>query len=208
MNCFRTVLILTWKMHWCISQRGWPCHDWPGRTSASRTARAPQCTAAVESLCRYLSFARDRRPTLSVDCRRCWLPVHLHLDASLCTCLIATDKPPNLLYHIGLWYNFRSIWRYDDGTIVSPRRVSLSRYMRSLIFRLCQLHTECFFFILSITTILFCILHWNIVSLLCVEYYLVTKMILNQILMMFSRRLKITRKFLQTISGFNNQFIK
>jgi len=96
-ECFRTVLILTWKMHWCISQRGWPCHDWPGRTSASRTARAPQCTAAVESLCRYLSFARDRRPTLSVDCRRCWLPVHLHLDAISALVL----SPPNLLYHIG-----------------------------------------------------------------------------------------------------------
>lgn len=49
----------------------------PHRCGASRRARAPQCTAAVESLCRYcrglslLALTRDRRPTLSVDCRRC-----------------------------------------------------------------------------------------------------------------------------------------
>lgn len=67
------------------------------RCGASRRARAPQCTAAVESLCRYcrglslLALTRDRRPTLSVDCRRCWLPVHLHPDAR-CT-LISSRLP-------------------------------------------------------------------------------------------------------------------
>lgn len=74
-------------------------------TGASRTARAPQCTAAVESLCRYyclsLQLARDRRPTLSVDCRRCWLLVHLHPDAI--SVLVSSPRcigePPNLLYH-------------------------------------------------------------------------------------------------------------
>lgn len=82
----------------------------PHRCGASRRARAPQCTAAVESLCRHclslLALTRDRRLTLSVDCRRCWLPAHLRPDAMhisgphlVAPRLSRADEPPNLLYH-------------------------------------------------------------------------------------------------------------
>lgn len=97
----------------------------PHTGAPSRTARAPQCTAAIESLCRYyclsLQLARDRRPTLSVDCRRCWLPVHLHPRRDLCTRLVAPLHRWTAESIISHWMWFPAV--YDKTTRLSFRPV-------------------------------------------------------------------------------------
>jgi len=108
------------------------------RCGASRRARAPQCTAAVESLCRYcrglslLALTRDRRPTLSVDCRRCWLPVHLHPDAR-CTLISSPRVSParrpteSVISH---WmYDFRHETKRETPSRLAPSHSSVPRFL-------------------------------------------------------------------------------
>lgn len=65
---------------------GRPCHDWPGHTSVHRAdLRAPQCTAAVESLCGYCRSSTRLRPQTDVE--RWVSPV---LTPS-CTCIRIRD---------------------------------------------------------------------------------------------------------------------
>jgi len=72
--------------------------------------RAPQCTAAVDSLCRY---CRSSGPRTSVRCRQCWLR-QLHLPDADPRC--RTRRRPTVESIM-----LRSMWfPLDDGTTHRP----------------------------------------------------------------------------------------
>lgn len=88
-----------WKMHRCISQRGWPCHDWPDRTGASRTAVHGCSRVIMQVLLPVASSSpatADRRWVLTVagvDSQRTCIPTRSSAFVS------SPREPPNLLYH-------------------------------------------------------------------------------------------------------------
>lgn len=57
----------------CTCGAGWPCQDWPDRTGVHRPRRSARLQSSHYAGTAGCRLCRDRRPTLSVDCR-CRLP--------------------------------------------------------------------------------------------------------------------------------------